>query len=262
METNTTSSFESPEAHKSPDTRSDTARAARLVVAGELVAAITHDLRQPLTAIEMNVAAALRRLDPPTPDETPAQAAERRRAVGEALRDALAEQRRMREALQVLQDLAARREPSFERVDLSESVREVVRLVASDAASRHVNIDVVAPLDLPRVSADATLVRQALLNIVLDALEATSDSAHDRGPVVVTASASSADTVDVVVTHFGERADSTAGLGLALARSVTDAHAGTLRVSGDPQAGVTVTTQWPVRSASSTHTPETRRVDD
>jgi two-component system sensor kinase FixL len=273
VETNTTHSFESsdtreaaitresPVTRESPDTRTDTARSARLVVAGELVAAITHDLRQPLTAIEMNVAAALRRLDPP-PDESPAQAVERRRAVADALRDALAEQRRMREALQVLQDLAARREPSFDRVDLSESVREVVRLVASDASSRHVNIDVIAPVDLPHVSADATLVRQALLNIVLDALEATSDSSHEGGPVVVTASASSADTVDVVVTHFGERADSTAGLGLALARSVTDAHAGTLRVTGDPQSGVTVTTQWPIRSTPPTRSPETRRVDD
>lgn len=256
MESDTTHSFESP------DTRGDAARAARLVVAGELVAAITHDLRQPLTAIEMNVAAALRRLEPPSSDETPAQAAERRRGVAEALRDALAEQRRMREALQVLQDLAARREPSFGSLDLSESVREVVRLVASDAASRHVHIDVIAPIDLPRVSADAALVRQALLNIVLDALEATSDSTHDNGPVVVTACAPEPDMVDVVVTHFGERADSTAGWGLALARSVTDAHAGSLRVNGDPEHGVTVTTRWPVRSAASTRSRESRRVDD
>jgi two-component system sensor kinase FixL len=262
VESDTTRSFESAEKRDAPDTRADAARAARLVVAGELVSAITHDLRQPLTAIEMNVAAALRRLDAPTPDESPAQAAERRRAIGDALRDALAEQRRMREALQVLQDLAARREPSFDAIDLSESVREVVRLVASDASARHVNIDVVAPIDLPRVSADATLVRQALLNIVLDALEATSDSEQHHAPVCVTASAAGIDAVDVVVTHFGERADSTAGLGLALARSVTDAHAGSLRVSGDAEHGVTVTTRWPVRSVPSTRSREARRVDD
>jgi signal transduction histidine kinase len=263
VESNTAPSFESSETtRESPEPRVDAARAARLVVAGELVAAITHDLRQPLTAIEMNVAAALRRLDPPTPDESPAQAAERRRAVADALRDALAEQRRMREALQVLQDLAARREPLFDPVDLSESVREVVRLVASDAAARHVNIDVVAPVDLPRVSADATLVRQALLNIVLDALEATSDSEQHDAAVVVTASATTTDAVDVIVTHVGERADSTAGLGLALARSVTEAHAGSLHVSGDAQRGVTVATRWPVRSASSARLRETRRVDD
>ncbi len=42
---------------------SDLDRSARLVVAGELVSAITNDLRQPLTALEMNVAAAVRLLE-------------------------------------------------------------------------------------------------------------------------------------------------------------------------------------------------------
>ena len=110
----------------------------------------------------------------------------------------------MREALQVLQDLAARREPSFGAVDLGESVKEVVRLVSSEAFARHIRIDVVAPVDLPSVAADATLVRQALLNVLLDALEATGASAHDVGPVVVGARAHEPGAVDVVVTHFGD----------------------------------------------------------
>ena len=233
-------SFDSPDA--------DVSRAARLVVAGELLAAIAHDLRQPLTAIEMNVAAALRRLESSATDETPAQAAERRRGITEALRDALAEQRRMREALQVFQDLAARREPALGPLDLSASVREVVRLVASDATARHVQIDVVAPVDLPHILADIALVRQALLNIVLDALEATSESAQEDRPVTITVCAPQADAVDVIVTHVGQCADSTGGWGLALAREVTHAHDGSLRVSGDPERGVTVTTRWPVHA--------------
>jgi len=239
VSSDTLRSFESHDA--------DATRAARLVVAGELLAAITHDLRQPLTAIEMNVAAALRRIENAPTDETPAHEAERRRGVTEALRDALAEQRRMREALQVFQDLAARREPAFGPLDLSESVREVVRLVASDAAARHIRIDVVAPVDLPHILADTALVRQALLNIVLDALEATSESTHQGGPVAITVCAPESDAVDVVVTHFGEAADSTGGWGLALAREVTQAHDGSLRVNGDPEQGVTVSTRWPVQ---------------
>lgn len=97
----------------------DASRAARLAVAGELVAAITHDLRQPLTAIEMNVAAALRQVQANREDESAAETAVRLHGAADALRDALAEQRRMREALQVLQDLAVRREPAFASVDLA-----------------------------------------------------------------------------------------------------------------------------------------------
>jgi signal transduction histidine kinase len=231
----------------SSDSHEDSARGARLAVAGELVAAITHDLRQPLTAMEMNVAAALRRLESGAPDEPPAARTERLRAAVDALRDALAEHRRMREALQVLQDLAVRREPAFAPVDLSESVREVVRLVATDPFARRVRVDVSAPVDLPRVAADAALVRQALLNVLLDALEATSESTHQTGPVAVTVRAREPVSVDVAVTHFGVRADAGGGWGLSLARSVTDAHGGSLHVAGDPHHGLTVTTRWPVK---------------
>lgn len=258
MESEPVSSFESIDGRSD-----DAARAARLVVAGELVAAITHDLRQPLTALEMNVAAALRRLELSVPDESPAQTAERLHAVADALRDALAEQRRMREALQVLQDLAARREPSFGPVDLGDSVREVVRLVSTDAFARHIHVDVTAPVDLPRISADAALVRQALMNILLDALEATASSARAEGPIVVAVSTQEPHTVDVVVTHFGDRADSSGGWGLALARSVSDAHGGSLGVTGNSEQGVTVRTRWPVRSAiGAARTREARHADD
>jgi len=248
------SSFESPDGAAT--------RAARLVVAGELLAAITHDLRQPLTAIEMNVATALRRLELSPVDESSTQEAERRRGITEALRDALAEQHRMREALQVFQDLAARREPVFGSLDLAESVREVVRLVASDAAARHIRIDVVAPVDLPHILADTALVRQALLNIVLDALEATSESDHQDGPVTVTACVVDPDAVDVVVTHFGECAESTGGWGLALAREATQAHDGSLRVSGDAEHGITVTTRWPLHTPRSNRPAEGSPFDD
>jgi signal transduction histidine kinase len=258
VESESVSSFESIDV-----SGDDASRAARLVIAGELVAAITHDLRQPLTALEMNVAAALNRLELSPMDESPGHAAERLQAVADALRDALAEQRRMREALQVLQDLAARREPSFAPVDLGESVREVVRLVSTDSFARHIHVDVNAPADLPRVSADAALVRQALLNILLDSLEATSSSAHKQGPVVVTVCSQKPGTVDVVITHFGDRADTSGGLGLALARSVAGAHGGSLRVTGDSEHGVAVTTRWPIRNGGqAVPTREARHADD
>lgn len=108
-------------------------------------------------------------------------------------------------------------------------------------------IDVTAPVDLPRVTADAALVRQALLNILLDSLEATSESTHREGPVGIVVRSQLPGAVDVVVTHFGLRTDSDGGWGLALARSVADAHGGSLGVSGDPEHGLAVTTRWLVR---------------
>ncbi|MFL5608611.1 MAG: sensor histidine kinase, partial [Gemmatimonadaceae bacterium] len=215
----------------------DHKREVELTVAGGLVAAITHDLRQPLTALEMNISAALEFLRLPAVELDGAL---------EALNDALAQQCRMRESLRVLEDLAVHREPLCESVDPVPIVRDVVALVGSDVQARHVSLDLVVVPPVPSVFADATLMRQALLNMVLDALEATSLSARDDKSVRLTITQVD-DTVEVAISHFGLRTEAAGieGWGLALARSVVAAHGGTIRMEGDAEAGIRLVTRWP-----------------
>src|SRR5262245_59383882 len=217
--------------------RSELRRAAQLAVAGELVASITHDLRQPLTAVEMNISAAIHFL--------------RRRAPAleeaiEALDDALRQQHRMRDALQVLQDLAVRREPRWDSVDIAGIVREVVALVESDALARRVPLVVDAHSGVPTVTGDATLIRQALLNVVLDALEATSRSPTPTAAVHI-AIRPDGDAAQVSITHTAtlEDASGTSSWSLALAKSIAAAHSADIAVNGTPQSGITVTMRWP-----------------
>ena len=158
--------------------RTDLERASRLALAGELVTAVTHDLRQPLTAIEMNVAAAAAFLRRPSPAIDEALA---------ALDDALAQQRRMGDALQALQDLVVRRVPQRESCDVAAAVQDVAALVQGDAIARHVLIELAIEPDTPPISGDRVLVRQALLNILIDALEATSLSERKDAPIRITA---------------------------------------------------------------------------
>jgi signal transduction histidine kinase len=218
----------------------DHERALQLTVAGGLVAAITHDLRQPLTALEMNIAAALHFLRSPAVQLDGALA---------SLHDALAQQCRMREALQVLDDLAVRREPLCETVDAVPIVRDVVALVGSDVLARRASLDLIVSPPVGPVFGDATLMRQALLNMVLDALEATSLSPRRDKPVRL-AVRQVEDTVEVAVTHFGLRSEAAVvdGWGLALARSVVVAHGGTIALEGDADAGVRLVTRWPSAS--------------
>jgi signal transduction histidine kinase len=222
--------------------RSELRRATQLAVAGDLVASITHDLRQPLTAVEMNISAAIHFL--------------RRPAVAidealEALHDALRQQHRMRDELQALQDLAVRREPRWDGFDIVALVREVVALVDTDAAARHVPIDVEAADGVPTVAGDATLIRQALLNVVLDALELTSASAHARGPIRIAIRPDDG-AVRVSVFHYGARDDAaTSDWGLALAKSIAAAHGASIDLEGAASTGITVVTRWP------THRPVT-----
>jgi signal transduction histidine kinase len=217
--------------------RGELEHASRFALAGELVNAVTHDLRQPLTAIEMNVSATLRflRRSPPAIDE----------AI-EALEDTFAQQRQMRDALQVLQNLAVRREPEREACDIVAAVREVIALVQTDAIARHVPIELSVVAVPPPVYADPSLLRQALLNILIDALEATSSSDHKHDPVRISVRADAA--AEVSVAHVGLRAEALLDdWGLALARSVADAHGATITLERTPDNGARVVTQWPYR---------------
>jgi C4-dicarboxylate-specific signal transduction histidine kinase len=217
--------------------RSELERASRLALAGELVAAVTHDLRQPLTAVEMNVSAAAAFLRRPTPVMDEALA---------ALDDALAQARRMRDGLQALQDLVIRRDPRVEACDVVAAVHDVIVLVQGDALARHVLVEVDVDPAVPPVSGDPVLIRQALLNIVTDALEATSLSTHKDAPIRIGVRPTG-DAVEIAVRHFGLRAE---GVGLddwslALARSVVTAHHASISVTGTAEAGIAVVTTWP-----------------
>ena len=220
---------------------SESERLARLATAGELVGGIAHDLRQPLTALEMNVSAAMRliRQSPPRLPE----------AI-EALADALEQQHRMREALQVLEDLVSRRQPCCDTFDIMPVVREAIALIQSDAVARHIAIELDVRDPIPPIVGDATLVRHALLNIVLAALEAPPPSDHEPASVGVTVGAAD-DAVEVTVRRAGIRDGDVVfdASSIALAGSVTDAHGATLTLAPTADADVLIT-RWPRRRSA------------
>lgn len=188
----------------------------------------------------MNISAAIHMLGQTPP---------RMREAIDALSDALAQQRRMADALHVLEDLSSRREPYWHAFDLVPVVQEVVSLVRTDAIARQIAFDVQIVGEVAPIVGDVTLVRHALLNVVLDALEATSMSKRQFASVKVSI-AQVGDCVEVVVEHFGARGDdggSGRGSDLALARSVIDAHGADISVNGDSDAGIVVRMRWPSR---------------
>ena len=228
----------------------DLERVSRLIVAGELVAAVAHDLRQPVTATEMNVSAALRLLTICVADPSSARAKSAFAEIGEALRDALLEQGRMRAALQVLEDLVRQREPVFVAVDVVALVQETLQLVMSEASARRTAIEFEIPSAVPRIIADGVLVRQALLNILMNALESTSASHSPGGPITLAMdSDDAAGVVELVITHYGPQDEvvGTSERALALARAIAEVHDALLTIEGDPQSGIAIRTRWPIR---------------
>jgi C4-dicarboxylate-specific signal transduction histidine kinase len=214
-------------------------RVDRLALAGELVMAVAHDLRQPLTTIEMNVSAAIQFLRRPEVAVEPALA---------ALDAALEEDHRMRDAVQFLQDLAMRREPRREPCDVSIAVREALSLVRTDAIVRGVTIDTDVPPALPLVFGDVALMRQALVSLFVGAVEHSSIAPFDERRIRVIARRAG-EGVEVETSYPGGRTDdAAASWQLAAARAALEAHDGALIVDRASNGDMCIITRWPARA--------------
>ena len=205
---------------------------------GDLVSVVTHDLRQPLTAAELNIAAALHYLQRREPLPLEAIA---------ALVDAQGQQRRLRDAIRALHSLSEHRPPSFSTTDAVSIVWDVVRVAAAEATAHQVPMRLVVYPPIPPVAADALLLRQALLDIANGALEAVARRAVPGSSVTIEVRPLTA-AVEIVLTHAGPRPN-TAQLeswAATLARSVVAGQAATIAVEDDAARDVRLVTRWPI----------------
>jgi signal transduction histidine kinase len=225
--------------------RQELAHASRLAVVGELTASIAHEINQPLAAILSNAGAALRLLGPEP---------ERLEEVRHILTDIRADDVRASDVIQRVRALLARREMEAHRLDVNDVASDVLRLVRLDANRRGVTLDPRLAPDLPSVRGDRVQLQQALLNFLLNGMEAMAETPPGRRRLVVR-TARRHDDVEVAVTDTGhgippERVDRLfasffttkpqgMGLGLSIARSVVEAHGGRAWAENEPGGGAT-----------------------
>jgi PAS domain S-box-containing protein len=158
---------------------------------------------------------------------------------------------------------AGRLELAAEPVDLVQVIEQVRQDVAPQAATKSLALHIDLPSSLPLVIGDAERVRQILLNLVGNAVKFT-----DEGCIRVTAAHTSTGGVDIVVADTGigippdavpfifdefrqvdsglTRRHGGAGLGLAIARKLTEQMGGSISVISDLHLGTTITLHLPV----------------
>jgi signal transduction histidine kinase len=141
----------------------------------------------------------------------------------------------------------------LERIDLGDVVREAVQTAALGGAS----VRTVIEPGLPRIDADRLRLRQALDNLISNAVT------HAGGEIVVQAAAGNGEVVLSVsdtgpgiprdeherVFEVGVRLDPArpgSGLGLSVVRTIADAHGASLRLESEPGRGSTVSLAFPV----------------
>jgi PAS domain S-box-containing protein len=225
-------------------------RTARLGVMGEMAAGLAHEVHQPLAAITNFAAGARQRLA-------------RDRLSDEALDEVLSEigdqSRRAGTVIQNIRDFVRNRHPVRRSVDLNAAAQECLRLLRFEIRQREVEVQTDLAENLPRILTDVTQLSQVLLNLMLNGLQAMEESPPPRLLSVRTAALGSGVSIEIGDTGTGIPADvqprlfdqffttkpDGLGMGLPIARSITESHGGSLEIARTGSDGTTFVLRFP-----------------
>ena len=233
--------------------RDEVAHVSRLVTMGEMAASVSHELNQPLLAISNFAAGCRRRLESAGSDPLNLLGA-LQRISDEAVRAG--------EVIRTVRDMAHKRELKKQPVDIARIVRDIVVITKSDSSQQQIDVDIDVAPDLPTIIGDPVGLRQVLINLVRNGMEACSGAATpERKQVAISAFLQHRAVVmqvrdtgtgmteelrrKVFEPFFTTKAAGT-GLGLAICRRIIEAHGGTIGVESTPGAGTTFTVSLPV----------------
>jgi PAS domain S-box-containing protein len=227
--------------------------ATRVITMGEVLASVAHELNQPLAAIVAYGAAGVRWLARNGPDIEEARAAFQR-----IVRDG----ERAGDSLRRVRELVAPRDRARIPVRIAELIDGVTGMLGEEARTRGVCIRTEHGGDLPLVEAAAVELQQVLLNLALNGIEAMSTAQgrprilkiaarrHGEGGVVVAVSDSGCgfapDQAERIFAPFFSTKPGGLGMGLAISRSIIEAHEGALWAALNGDHGATFQFTLPV----------------
>ena len=237
------------------DTRIKLAKASRLATVAELAGSIAHELNQPLMSILANAQAAKRWLNCAPPNMMEANS-----SIERIVRDA-------RAADETMQHIRALfRQESFDKKDVNipEMLRDVVRIVQEDPKKRDVPIECRFEDSLPVVPVDQIQIQQVFINLIVNAIEAL--EGQQAAPLVVLRAGTDSNEMLIQVIDNGPGVDAPdrifdafmttkekgMGIGLAVSRSIVEAHGGRLWAENDKTGGATFNVALPLSHASPT----------
>jgi C4-dicarboxylate-specific signal transduction histidine kinase len=220
----------------------------RVSIMGQISASIAHELNQPLGAISNNAGAAeiLIRADPPNLKEVTA-------ILGDIKRD----NRRASDIISKIRKLLRKSEFELQDTDLNEAIDETMKLISAEAANKNVSVKSELEPGLAKVSADRVQLQQVILNLALNAMDAMlglpvgkklltirSRRVIDRNEAEVSvADSGHGIPIEMLPSMFGlfvTSKPSGMGLGLAISRTIVEAHGGQIHAENALDGGAVI----------------------
>jgi C4-dicarboxylate-specific signal transduction histidine kinase len=226
------------------EARSQLAHVARITTLGEMTASIAHEVNQPLAATVTNGNACLRWLaaQPPNLDEA-------RQAVDRIVKDA----NRASDIIARVRSLTKSARPENGWLNINEIIVDTLTLTETEIQQNRVSLQTMLAGDLPLVFGDRVQLQQVILNLIFNAIEAmslvrdglreliVSTAMADARSVVISVSDTGAGLEPKNIGHIFDAFYSTKpdgmGMGLAISRSIVEAHRGRIWATSNSPDG-------------------------
>jgi len=228
------------------------AHANRYSAVGELTTSIAHELSQPLGSILTNTETAELMLQGTSPDLD---------EIRHILADIRRDDQRASEVIRRLRNVLKKSPFEARDIGLGDTVRDVIGFVAAVAVGRRITLTYMPALDDLRIKGDPVQLQQVVLNLIINAMDAISDSeagkrevnvwtvqsgnqaeirVADTGPGIV-----ASDLANVFNPFFTTKPQGM-GMGLAIARTIVEAHHGTISAENQPSGGALFMIRLPI----------------
>jgi PAS domain S-box-containing protein len=240
--------------------RAELRRLNRVMLLGEMTASIAHEVNQPISAAITNANAGLRWLD-----ARPPELEEVRQALTRIARDG----NRAAAVIDRIRGLTRKRPPHADSLDVNDVVREVIALMHMEIQNASVDCQPSFREPLPDLSLDRVQVQQVFMNLILNAIEAMGAVQDRPRELAVVTGQGDPDHVYVEVRDSGPGFDSESGdrlfqafyttkpesmgIGLAICRSIIEAHGGSVTAAPNHPNGAIFRCTLPIGQATPDH---------